>query len=410
MSLGTSVEQLEWLELLDVSIADPDSLVRAFRAVSLVRQRLDVIETTLAQQLAEVDATPEVTLTQVLDHTRRGAQRLARRARLLRGSSPACELLASAFHSGEVGVDHVDTFVDVLRALEPELHDAFLDDTSAVELAAGLSPRRFAARLRLVAERLRRQRGIDLLEQQKRQASMRIWTNSATGMVHLSGVFDPESAVFLAGRIDSMVQEITSAGYPDTCPEDPIDRLAHVRALALAKLIMGQTTTGAGSPDVLVVVDTTQRNEFGEPVIDWGLPVELPVDALVRVFEQNPGVTVVDIARNGRVVDRTTRLNAGRSSRLANRAQRRVLRAYHATCAAPDCSVPFQYCEIHHVDWWRHGGTTDLANLVPVCSRHHHRVHEDGWILEVDPRRVVRLRPPDGKVPAGRPPPDVQAA
>lgn len=410
MSLGTSVKQLEWLELLDVASADPDALVRAFHAVSRIRQRLDVIETTLAQQLSEADATPELTLTQLLDHTRRQAQRLARRARLLQGSSPACVLLASAFHSGEVGVSHVDTFVDVLRALEPELHDAFLADTSAVELAADLSQRRFAARLRLVAERLRRQRGIDLLERQKRQASMRIWTNSATGMVHLSGVFDPESAVFLAGRIDAMVQQITTTGYPDTCPVDPIDRLAHVRALALAKLIMGEPTTGTGSPDVLIVVDTTQRNEFGEPVCDWGLPVELPVEALVRVFDQHPGVTVVDLARNGRVVDRTTRLNAGRSSRLANRAQRRVLRAYHATCAAPDCSVPFRYCEIHHIEWWRRGGSTDLANLVPVCSHHHHLVHEAGWTLEIDSQRVVSLSPPDGKVTAGRPPPDVQAA
>lgn len=396
MSSGTSVEQLKWLEILDVSQSDSDCLVAGFRVVHQVRHRLDVIETALAQRLTEVDAAPEVTLTEVLDHTRRQAQRLAERARLLQGSSPACLLLASALYSGRVVVGHVDMYADVLKALEPELRSAFLNDTSAVELAPDLSPRRFAARLRLVAERIRRQHGIDRLSHQKRQASSRIWTNSATGMVHLSAVFDPETAVSLAARIDAVMHEITAAGFPDTCPADPMDRLAHVRALALAKLIMGEALPGTGAPDVLVVVDTTQRNEFGEPVVDWGLPVELPLEALARVFAQHPGITVVDIARNGSVVDRTTRLNAGRSSRLANRTQRRVLRAHHATCAAPDCTVPFRYCEIHHVEWWRRGGSTDLGNLVPVCSRHHHRIHEAGWSIEIDPRRVVRLRPPGG--------------
>ncbi len=51
----------------------------------------------------------------------------------------------------------------------------------------------------------------------------------------------------------------------------------------------------------------------------------------------------------------------------------------------------------HHVVWWRHGGGSDLANLIPLCVRHHHRVHDGGWQLELDPsNRHLKVALPDG--------------
>ena len=89
--------------------------------------------------------------------------------------------------------------------------------------------------------------------------------------------------------------------------------------------------------------------------------------------------------------------------------------AMYATCAHPHCQVPFSACRIHHVHWWTDGGKTVLANLVPLCERHHHLVHEGGWNLEIDHRRHVTWTRPDGTIwhtdtgvnrpPPGRPPP-----
>jgi hypothetical protein len=47
--------------------------------------------------------------------------------------------------------------------------------------------------------------------------------------------------------------------------------------------------------------------------------------------------------------------------------------------------VIFDHCNVHHIDYWENGGATDLNNMVPLCSRHHHAAHEGGWKLQLNP-------------------------
>ena len=68
----------------------------------------------------------------------------------------------------------------------------------------------------------------------------------------------------------------------------------------------------------------------------------------------------------------------------------------YRTCGHPGCTVRFADCEIHHVIDWDHHGPTDLANLLPLCTRHHHLVHEGGWRLTLHPDRTITLHRPDG--------------
>ena len=72
-------------------------------------------------------------------------------------------------------------------------------------------------------------------------------------------------------------------------------------------------------------------------------------------------------------------LDVGRTRRRVNRAQRRTLKSMHRTCIHPDRTVQFSDCEIHHVLWWRLLRRTDIDNLVPLCTRHHHLVHDGRW-------------------------------
>ncbi len=53
----------------------------------------------------------------------------------------------------------------------------------------------------------------------------------------------------------------------------------------------------------------------------------------------------------------------------------------------------------------RHGGATILANLVPISSRWHHRIHDLGWQLTMRPDRTLELRTPDGTLHRIIPPP-----
>ena len=110
------------------------------------------------------------------------------------------------------------------------------------------------------------------------------------------------------------------------------------------------------------------------------------------------------VVRNGAIIHAPGRLNLGRTTRLANVAQRRALRAIYPRCAFPDCPTRFDHCKIHHVRWWRHGGRTDLDNLLPVCFRHHDLIHHAGWGVELGPDRVLTLTLPNGEVMTIGPP------
>ncbi|MEM9746442.1 MAG: HNH endonuclease signature motif containing protein, partial [Actinomycetota bacterium] len=85
-------------------------------------------------------------------------------------------------------------------------------------------------------------------------------------------------------------------------------------------------------------------------------------------------------------------------------AQRRALRGLYSTCAIPGCGVHSDRCKLHHIIWWRHGGHTDLDNLLPVCARHHTKIHDHGWIVELGPHRQLTLRLPDGTIHNTGPP------
>ena len=91
-------------------------------------------------------------------------------------------------------------------------------------------------------------------------------------------------------------------------------------------------------------------------------------------------------------------LDVGRAKRVATRDQRRALRAMYRTCAHPGCMVAFDDCDIHHVNPWIPTGLTDLDNLLPLCSRHHHLVHEGGWTLTLSADRTITLCRPDGSI------------
>ena len=157
-----------------------------------------------------------------------------------------------------------------------------------------------------------------------------------------------------------------------------------------------------GRPELIAVLDATTPTPDGTPTTDWGIPVEVPHGVLVELCnhaEVNPV-----IVRNGIVLHAPGQLNLGRSTRLANHAQRRALRGLYATCAVPGCSVKYDNTKLHHVHWWEHGGTTDLHNLLPLCSKHHHCVHDNGWTLTLGKNRELTITLPDGTIMTTGPP------
>lgn len=92
-------------------------------------------------------------------------------------------------------------------------------------------------------------------------------------------------------------------------------------------------------------------------------------------------------------------LDVGRRERLATAHQWRALVAVSGgRCEWPGCDAPHTWCNAHHVEVWNarvDHGRTDIDNLVLVCGRHHHLVHEGHHSIR---RRTsgIEARAPDG--------------
>ena len=288
--------------------------------------------------------------------------------------------------------------------------------------ATVLSPAELRRELTAEVRALEADGGRARLERQRRAARLRTWVDP-DGMWRFDGRFDPETGLRLHTRLlATTAAALRRTGPPEARPTTPIERQAFLRARAWVALLdrtttaqtgtdvparhrhhrnrhrhrdrsppatgpppaprphrhrdLYSTSTGAGARTELASrpgsghpADRRPRRHrprpHGLPSIDWGLPVELPLDLRRRCFDE--GHVSCVIVRNGVIIHAPGTLNLGRTTRLANRAQRRALRALYPACAIPGCEHPLRALQAPP----RHpggntGGRTDLDNLLPA--------------------------------------------
>ncbi|MGB8861451.1 MAG: HNH endonuclease signature motif containing protein [Ilumatobacteraceae bacterium] len=393
-----------------------------------LRSWVEAHEARLAAQVVSVASFPEKFIADAGGGSLRDASVVLARAAVAH-EVPG---LLPALSAGTVTGEHLDVVGGRLARLEGPVRERVLADAAGLGAGAvGRSPERYASFVRERVRLAERAEGTDRLAAQ--QASVALsWRLAGEGMHEWRLLLDPMSAAVFDQQVSAQVEALFHDRVPEGCPANPLARQAFLRAHALLSLVSGGGAR-AGRPEVIVVVDARDADGHGagpagvgpsgagagavpgavagsagddrpdgEPMVDWGLPVEVPVRVLAELFGRADVHTVV--VRNGIVLHAPGSLQLGRSTRLANRAQRRVLRGLYATCAVPGCAVRYDHTSIHHVRWWRHGGRTDLDNLLPLCSRHHHLVHEGGWLLSLLPDRTLTVSLPDGTVMSTGPP------
>jgi hypothetical protein len=89
-------------------------------------------------------------------------------------------------------------------------------------------------------------------------------------------------------------------------------------------------------------------------------------------------------------------LSIGRRSRSIPPAIRRALRVRDRGCRFPGCTHD-RFVHGHHIQHWLHGGETSVDNLIQLCTRHHHLVHEGGWSIERNEVGEWKFVDPAGK-------------
>ena len=85
-------------------------------------------------------------------------------------------------------------------------------------------------------------------------------------------------------------------------------------------------------------------------------------------------------------------LDLGRSRRTASTAQRMALIARDKACVG--CGANANWCQSHHIIPWAVEGNTDIDDLCLLCSRCHHKVHDDQWVVRRNASGKYYLKPP----------------
>src|SRR5213593_4171502 len=183
--------------------------------------------------------------------------------------------------------------------------------------------------------------------------------------------------------------ERLAAQIPVMPDEDGEAHAEQRRADALVTLCSGTSGEGADPDRTTVVVHATLeglRSNTRDAELEDG-PVLHPetlrrllCSARVQTIVENPTGNVVGV---------------GRMTRHPSGWLRRQVRYRDRECRFPGCGAR-RFTEPHHLRWWRHGGKTELSNLLLICSFHHKLVHEHGWVVKRREDGEVRWFRPDG--------------
>ena len=218
-------------------------------------------------------------------------------------------------------------------------------------------------------------------------------------VLYLSATLDGRHV--LEGHLDAEGGAVVAAALRLATVEDPGRSPAERRAdalVAVSRFFLDHQQSRPGGrhrPHLNVVVDLEALQEdrggrvVGGPNLDATTISRLVCDcALHRVLTKG----------------RSAILDYGTSTRTIPAALWSALVIRDEHCRFPGCDRPSTWCEGHHIRWLTHGGTTELGNLVLLCSRHHHRLHEPDWGAKLLPDATFEVTDPDGIVRATSPP------
>ena len=318
-----------------------------------------------------------------------GGRRAAKDAEQATRRGAVCDLLPEvhdALAAGTVSAGHADALAGVVKDLDERGRSDLKElESTLVDSAKTSTVEQFSREVRKLGQILSRDDGVCRHEHLRRQRCVRRWVDRVTGLCHTDLVLDPLTDAAVANALGAAVAAEQANGADDRT-------LDQVKADALVGLITGaRGSRNAPEVSVLIDLDTLRDGLHDRSVCETSTGQEVPVATIRRLCCD---ADIVPVVLDGDGVA----LDVGRAKRVATREQRRALRAMHRTCAHPGCTVGFDDCDIHHVNPWTPTGLTDLDNLLPLCSRHHHLVHEGGWTLTLRPDRTTVWCRPDGSI------------
>ena len=389
----TAGARLQRLEESDLSVLSPAEVTAALRDVAVIRGTTDRLEAVLVRRVAELheagDAAPPA---DVLGRggrmSRRAAEQVDRRAGAL-GRTPK---LNDALGKGSVGAEHADAVAAAAGRLDDAQREALFEkDREITELAVSQPPEVFRRGLGRLIDEITADDGLERAARQEAAATASMKFDDDTGMHLLFAKLTPEQGNRLRRALDHEVAAIGKLSEFDGLRRDQL------MVRALDRLVSGDASTRRMGPaEVAVLIDhqTLVDGVHERTVSEYSDGTQIPTETARR---HACDARIIPVVLGGD----SQPLDVGRARRLATPPQRTALRSMYRTCAIESCDHHFDRCHIHHLAEWDHLGATDLDNLVPLCSAHHHRVHEGRWRLQLDSStRQLTVHLPDGTLHA----------
>ncbi|NIR35371.1 MAG: DUF222 domain-containing protein [Actinobacteria bacterium] len=283
---------------------------------------------------------------------------------------------ASALQEGRITPEHARTIAEAALKTSPDRADAEL--VPGAELAPADV---FAKRTRRWVGRQQTDEELAAAHERARERRAgRLWKrHDGTRVLHVE--FDPVTG----NEVESHLGEACEKAWRDDGGRDGDPDAVRTREQRLADVVahelMGRRGRSSAAPphpryQLTAIFDTTRTGEHPAEAAHLPDGTPLPRAVLERM--------ACDAVITGVVFDGPGRpIWVGRDHRTATIAQWKALIARDGGCVG--CGAEPGRCEAHHIIAWQVGGPTDITNLVLVCSRCHHDLHDRGLNLMQTP-------------------------
>jgi hypothetical protein len=308
-----------------------------------------------------------------------------------------------ALEGGAISEAHADALADARAKADTKARSALAEQEARLLAAgAGETPKEFRERLARFVKAHSADDGRS--EHDKKVAARKLrWWRDKDGMTQLHGTFDPVSGQVIRSTLDRVVEQLWRRDHQNHPADEPVpssgrdDEQRNADALTeicrRADQVDGPARRGRDRAIVVLSLDDL-LDRLNNAGIDSTLADGTPIPASVA-RRLACDAAIVPLTLNGDSVP----LDLGRAVRDATDAQRTALAAQYSTCMIGDCTIPFAWTEIHHLDPFHangHHGMTDLDNLIPACDHGHDLAHSPGWSVEKLADGSVITTAPDG--------------
>ena len=345
----------------------PDQVVGSMTATARLRNRLDAYLVELAgtadaMHLARslrAGSTGMLVATATGDNPAVGSG-IVGTARALR----SCPHVAAAFRAGTLSSPHVQA----LRNAAPRITGFDQIEEALVDLAGGVEPVELRRILTLLVGQCHPRPPTPTTPPSAPNVASAC-RETLGGMFRIDGWLDALEGRRLRDTLTALTDR-TIPGDTRTPTQARADALADLVAAAAANT----RPLGTCGLSVLVDIDTLPDGlgatlDDGQPIGQIAFNLLTCAAACAVIFGVKKGDTFVPLA-------------LGRAARRASRWQWAALIARDHGCIR--CGRSPRFCEAHHIIHWRHGGLTDLSNLVLMCSRCHHDLHHGHYTITTD--------------------------